>query len=313
MAQPAPPPDDLPSRPLPRRAPTVRRDPRPRFQPLDGVWIIFLAGLSLGAAAWTQGINSLHAVGTWLAAGTVAAAYLLGWRARDRATGVTAALLLATSLPFLSEAAGDWRGALLTLLTVSALFAFVAGSSLAALLLAGAAALVRPDGLLLGLLLLGLAFVQRRQRAWLGAILLLLIAGGGWAALILLAHQPLPVPEFAPHADLLRALAAPSVVFLCWFLTPLVGELGDSPRRARWLPVIGWAILLLLAESLFRFGTDAAALLPFWPVLFALSAGGLSRLLPTLAGEIPRPLARYALATLAVLSLAALHVWLGRF
>lgn len=312
MAQPAPPPDDSP-RALPRRAPTARRDPRPRFQPLDVIWIIFLAGLSAGMTAWAQEVKSLHAPGTWLAAETVAAAYLLGWRTRDRAAGITAALLLATSLPFLSKAADDWRDALLTLLTVSALFAFVAGSSLAALLLAGAAALVRPDGLLLGLLLLGLAFVQHRQWAWLGAILLLLIAGGGWAALILLAHQPLPVPEFAPHADLLRALAAPSVVFLCWFLTPLAGEFGDAARRARWLPVIAWAILLLLAESLFRFGPEAAALLPFWPVLFALSAGGLSRLLPTLAGEILRPLTRYVLATLAVLSLAAIHFWLERF
>ncbi|MGI9090091.1 MAG: hypothetical protein ACR2GG_03180 [Gemmatimonadaceae bacterium] len=312
MAQPAPPSDDLP-RALPRRASAARRDPRPRFQPLDVVWIILLVGLSAGAAAWAQGVNALQAAGTWLAAGTVAAVYLLGWRTRDRAAGLTAALLLATSLPFFSEAANDWRGALLALLTTSALFAFVAGWTLPALLLAGGAALARPDGLLLGLLLLGLAFAQRRPRAWPGALLLLLIAGGGWAALILMAHQPFPTLVFAPRAELLRALAAPSVVFVCWFLLPLAGEAGDAARWARWLPILGWAFLLLLAESLFRFGPDAAALLPFRPVLFVLSAGGLSRLLPTLAGDIPRPLARYALATLAVLSLAAIHVWLGRF
>ena len=39
------------------------------------------------------------------AAGIVDALYLLGWRARDRAAGVTAGLLAATSLPFLHIAA----------------------------------------------------------------------------------------------------------------------------------------------------------------------------------------------------------------
>ena len=43
--------------------------------------------------------------GAVCAAGTTALLYLLGWRARDRATGVIAGLLLATSLPFAQHAA----------------------------------------------------------------------------------------------------------------------------------------------------------------------------------------------------------------
>ena len=68
------------------------------------------------------------------------------------------------------------------LLTVAALFSFVAGSSLLALAFAGLGALARPDALLLGLLLLAVSLAQRRRRAAWGAAFFLGIVCIGWGA-----------------------------------------------------------------------------------------------------------------------------------
>ena len=64
------------------------------------------------------------------------------------------------------------------LLTVAALFSFVAGSSLLALAFAGLATLARPDGLLLGLLLLA-------RLAGAAAA-----SGRRWGAGVLSGHRP---------------------------------------------------------------------------------------------------------------------------
>lgn len=278
-----------------------------------------LVTLSIVFAGGAHGFGALQFVGAITEAGTVILAYLLGWRARDRATGIIAALLLATSLPFSAMATSlpltmqettSGATALFCLLSLGALFAFVAGSSLAALTLAACATLARPEGVLLGLVLLGLSLAQHRKRALIGAAVFLLPVGIGLSAQVLFAHQRLSLPNFSPHADLLLWLASPAAVFLLWFLLPFCGELGDGVRRARWLPIILWTVLSFAAESLLRFGggvTPLLPLLPLLPPLFLLLAGGLSRLLPMLAGEFPSPILRYVLATLAVLSLIGLR------
>ena len=91
------------------------------------------------------------------------------------------------------------QSAAFTLLTVAALFAFVAGSSLAALALAAGAALVRPDGLLLGLLLLGLALAQQRKRAVYGAAVFLVPLLAVWSGRIASGHGLPPLPAFGFH------------------------------------------------------------------------------------------------------------------
>lgn len=320
MAQSVPSPisSDAP-RPLPRRerVPSPKTN-RPRFLLLDGAWIAGLTLLSIIIAGLAHGFAALRVGGALVSAGTVCLAYLLGWRARDRATAIIAALLLATSLPFTQIATSlpltmqetaNGATALFCLLSLAALFAFVAGSSLAALTLAACATLARPEGLLLGLLLLGLSFAQHRKRALIGAAVFLLPVLAGGAALALFGHQHLSPPALHPHGGLLVWLTSPGIVFLLWFLLPFCGELGDSVRRARWLPVVCWTVLYLAAESLLRTATGAAMLLPLLAPLFILTAGGLSRLLPILSGEFPSPIFRYVLATLAVLSLVGLRAW----
>ncbi len=88
------PPDANTPRPLPRRPvprPAQSRANRPRFQPLDALWALGLAALALAHLAILGDLNSLHRGASLAAAATVAVLYGLGWRARDRAAGVTAA------------------------------------------------------------------------------------------------------------------------------------------------------------------------------------------------------------------------------
>ncbi len=297
-------------RPLPRRPamiPRPARANRPKFGLLDAVWIVLLMALSLAVAARAVGFLPNTIGGLLSASGTVAALYLLGWRARDRAAGLSAGLLAATSLPFLHQCAGSPQSALFALLTVAALFAFVAGSSLAALVLAAGAAFVRPDGLLLGVLLAGISIVQHRKRSVYGAALFVAAVPALWAAQIALGHSGLQLPRFTPQTLVLHFLTAPATLLLLWFLLPLVAENSEPLRRARWLPVLLWTLLTLGVNLIYAPVSPAAMLLPLMVLLFALSGGGVSRLLPTLTGEIPRPLLRYALAVLAVLTLVGLH------
>jgi hypothetical protein len=311
MSQTVPPPDPNAPRPLPRRPaprPPAGRANRPRFAPLDAAWAILLATLSLALSAHLNSFAGGRPAGAFAAAGTVAALYLLGWRARDRAAGVSAGLLAATSALFLSGCAYSPLSAAFTLLTIAALFAFVAGSSLAALALAAVATLVRPDGLLLGLLLMGLALAQQRRRAIYGVAVFLVPLIALWSGRIASGGGPPPLPTFGLHAGPLLWLWTPAAALTAWLLLPFCAEMSEAGRRARWLPVVLWAGVALAAATVLSDTTPTGMLLPLMPLLFALAGGGLSRLLPTLAGEFPSPASRYALAVLAVLALVGLHV-----
>jgi hypothetical protein len=300
------PPRSLPRRPLPR--PSAVRANRPRFGTLDAVWMVFLAALSLAHSFRLGAFADGHAVGSLEAAGTVVALYLLGWRARDRAAGIGSGLLAATSALFLSMAAYSPQSAGFVLLTMAALFAFVAGSSLAALALAAAATFVRPDGLLLGLLLLGLALAQGRKRAAYGAAVFLVPLLAVWSGRITLGHGPPTLPRWDIQTEALHWLWIPATMLLLWLLLPFCAEMSEVQRRARWLPVVLWSGLALADASTLSCTTPLGTLLTVMPPLFALAGGGLSRLLPTLAGEFPRPAVRYTLAVLAVLGLVGLHI-----
>ncbi len=303
---------DLPPnapRPLPRRQ-TARPAPRanrPRFQTLDAVWIVALCLVSLAVSAWLGELTGRRLEGSLAAAGTVGAMYALGWRARDRAAGVGAGLLLALSPQDLFWAGYSPQSAAFGLLAVAALFAFVAGSSLAALALAAGAAMVRPDGLVLGLLLMGLSVRQQRKRAGYGAVIffapLLAFEAGRHA----LGYGLPRLPVFGLHGGIWRWLWTPASALLLWLLVPFCGEFGEPVRRARWLPVVLWSVLSLGIASVCSLTTAEGMRLPLMPLLAVLAGGGLSRLLPTLAGEFPRPALRYALAALAVLGLVGLH------
>ena len=305
MAQ-SPPTDPNTPRPLPRRA--GPRANRPRFGALDAVWAAALCAVSLAVSAWLGELSGRHLLGSLAAAGTVGVVYALGWRARDRAAGVGAGLLLALSPQFLFWAAYSPQSTAFALLSVGALLAFVAGSSLAGLLLVSGAAMVRPDGILLGLLLLALASAQKRPRALLGAALFVVPLAGCETARYLLGHSLPRPPHFGLHGALWDWFWNPAPALLGWLLVPFIGEFGEVARRARWLPVVLWTALSLLVAPVLSVTTLEGTLLPIVPLLCVLAGGGLSRLLPTLAGEFPRPAVRYTLAVLAVLGLAGLHL-----
>lgn len=297
-------------RPLPRRPaaiPRPARANRPKLDLLDAVWIVLLMAISLAIAARAVTFLPSTTGGLLSASGTVAALYLLGWKARDRAAGLSAGLLAATSLPFLHLCAASPQSALFALLTVAALFAFVAGSSLTALVLAAGTAFVRPDGLLLGLLLAVISIAQHRKRSVYGAALYVAAVPALWAAQIALGHSRLQLPHFSPQTLVLHFLTMPAALLLLWFLLPLVTEISEPMRRTRWLPVLLWTLLTVGVDLIYAPVSPDAMLLPLMMMLFALSGGGVSRLIPALTGEIPRPILRYALAVLAVLALVGLH------
>ena len=302
-------PPDAP-RPLPRRqaARPAPRVGRPRFQPLDAAWIAVLCLVSLGVSAWLGDLAGRRLWGSLAAAGTVGTLYALGWRARDRAAGVGSGLLLALNPQFLFWAAYSPQSAAFGLLSALALFAFVAGSSLAALALAMGAALVRPDGLLLGLLLLALSFGQERKRAGYGALVFFVPLLAFEAGRHLTGYGPPRLPVFGLHGGVWQWLWTPASALLVWLLVPFCGEWGEPARRARWLPVVLWIGLSLLTASVCSLTTAEGMRLPLMALLSVLAGGGLSRMLPTLAGEFPRPALRYALAALAVLGLVTLHL-----
>ena len=313
MAQPpphAPVPAPNAPRSLPRRQGTrpAPRQNRPRFQALDAFWIAALCLLSVAVSA-RLGATAGHRLGpSLLAAATVGTVYALGWRARDRAAGVAAALLLALSPAFLDAASYSPQSAAFTLLCVGALLAFVAGSSLAALALASGAAMARPDGLLLGGLLLGLALAQKRPRAAWGALVFALPLAGFEYARHRLGYGLPGLPHFGASWELWRRLGGPAPLLLAWLLIPFAGEFGEAARRARWLPAALWTGLSLGAASFCTLTTAEGMALPAAALLALLAGGGVSRLLPTLAGEFPQPAVRYALAVLAVLGIAGLHL-----
>ncbi len=297
-------------RPLPRRqaARPAPRANRPRFQPLDAAWIAALCLISLAVSAWLSELAGRRLWGSLAAAGTVGTLYALGWKARDRAAGVGAGLLLALSPQFLFWAAYSPQSAAFGLLSALALLAFIAGSSLAALALAAGAAMVRPDGFLLGLLLLGLSFGQGRKRVGYGAFVFFVPLVIFEAGRQLMGYGLPAMTRFGLYGGVWRWLWTPASALLLWLLVPFCGEFGEAVRRARWLPVVLWSVLSLGVASVCSLTTAEGMRLPLMPLLCVLAGGGLSRLLPALAGEFPRPAVRYALATLAVLGLVGLHL-----
>lgn len=301
MAQtaPTPPTEGLP-RPLPRGGRPSSKNTRPRFQAIDATWMVGLGVLFVVLSAWALEPNGSQWDGILVGAAAVILTYLLGWRASGRVSGIVGALLLATSAAFIASCPADLNTALFALLTVASLFAFVAGSSLAALGLAALSAGFRADGALLGLILLALTVAQHRQRAWLGALLFIALTAG--ALLVSFHARGVPQMAFGVDGSLGRFLLGPSVFFLLWFLLPFCGELADPIRRARWLPVVLWTLLFLIVGTAVH-----ASMTPLLPLLFVLIGGGVARLMPALGGDFPAPAARYVLATLAVVSLVGLR------
>ncbi len=221
---------------------------------------------------------------------------------------MSAGLLAALSPQFLFLAAYSPQSALFSLLTLAALFAFMAGSSLAALALAAGAAMVRPDGVLLGVLLLALSAAQHRKRTGIGAALFFLPIAAYFAGRFALGYAAPRLPVFGLHGGVWHWLWLPATLLPAWLLLPLCGEWSEPPRRARWLPPALWLGITVISASVQSVTTSEGMLLPVLPLLFLLAGGGLSRLLPTLAGEFPSPTLRYLLATAAVLVFAGLHL-----
>ncbi len=306
MAQTLPPAPD-PSSPLPRyerKRTGAAKAPRPRFQAADGALAGLFAMLFLAIGALGRGGHAELAPASLVSALTAGMAYLLAWRCGGRTCGIIAGSLTALSFGF-AQASVSADTALLTLLIVASLFAFACEAPVAACALAGFAAALRLDGALLGVLLLALIAARARRQLplSLGGFVAAALAGGSLRVLVL--HAPFPAPTLGFGGGAAFWLGRPAQALALWLLVPLCAELTDPARRGRWLPAAWWGVLYLALTFCLHMGSLSDTALPLMPVVFVLAAGGLARLMPTIAGDIPA--LRYGLAALAVVALLGLR------
>ncbi len=306
MAQTLPPsPDSSP--PLPRyerKRMGAAKAPRPRFQAADAALAVLFGGAFFALSVSLHGGRTAAILASLLSALTAAMTYLLGWRCGGRTCGIIAGSLTALSLSF-AQPMPSLSTAFFALLTAAALFAFACDAPVAACALAGFAAVARPDGALLGLLLLALIAVRARRLLLpsLGGFLAAALAGGGLRVYVL--HMLFTPPAFHVGGEAVFWLLRPAQALTLWLLIPLCAELTDPARRVRWLPAALWGVVSLALDLCVQLGSANDTAMPLMPVLSVLAAGGLTRLMPSIAGELPA--ARYALATLAIVGMLGLR------
>ena len=280
---------------------------------IDGVWMACFALLSLIVAFATGGGSVFAVPQTYLAALTVVFLYVLGFRVRDRSTAVVAAALLSTSPLFVATQIDSVRSSLFVLFTILALAAYAtapyaAAAELMAMIMAAGATIMRPEGLLLGAVLVAFAITDKRPGGIVGLAIYLVLTFTGMGAMLVSTHQHFPMPVMSLNAaPLLSLIDRPTVILSC-FVIALLGDLAEPPRRKRLKPVLLWAALFLIFESLCQFTGFSFEAGPFRPILFLLAAGGIARILPAVAGELPTPTLRYCVAVLFVGVLIAARV-----
>ncbi|BDI31290.1 hypothetical protein CCAX7_33410 [Capsulimonas corticalis] len=306
MTQNSHPGSPLQARGFSRRA-FAQRAPRPKFRPVDTLWLTTLAILSLAATVIRFGVDAIGDIGAFAAAATVAGLYFIGWRVRDRTTGVIAGALLALSLTYTGSLIGHPETAVFTLLCTAAFAAMAGGQLIGAALLAAIASVIRPDGLLLGAALLCMPPSDDSRLRWRPIGLFLITTALGALVAYSLRYAP-PALRIGITPILLGQAILGGNAVLAWFLWPFLAELGEPLRRQRWLPFIVWTVLYAAAESLFYFLQPGQSWPPLAPIFALLVAGGMARLIPVLAGEFANPTLRYVLATLAVVSLVGVRV-----
>lgn len=297
-----------PSSPLPRperKRTGAMKAPRPRFQAADAALAALFCAASFAFSVSLHNGYSGALPAALLSALTAGMTYLLAWRNGGRLCGIIAGSLTALSLSF-AQISLPWGTALFSLLALAALFAFSCDAMVAACALAGLAAAVRLDGALLGLALLALAGVRLRRAlvASIGVFLAAALAGG--AVRVFALHAPIAGPLFYVEGGDVSWLLRPAQAVTVWLLVALCAELTDPVRRVRWLPAALWGLCYLALAPFVHFGGASDTMLPLMPLVFVLAAGGLARLMPTLAGEVPA--ARYGLATLAIASVLGLRL-----
>lgn len=304
MAQTAPPPfAEQFALPLPRGTQFSRsRVSRQRLQPIDAAWIAGIIAIYGMAHLALRGSEPASPATLAIGMAIVALAYLLAARLAGLAAAVVAAVLLATCAAFITPQIGLAIG-VFAALSVAALLAFASGSSLVALAIAGVAAWLQREGLLLGALLAILALMQHRRRARPAAILFFALDLLSVAFHFATSHATPAMAILSHHAALFPWLISPAALITAWFLLPFCGEIAEQSRRSQWLPILLWAAIVMAAAITFRLvrhEDSSIYLYAFLPLWFIVIGAGVARLLPFITGEIPIPTLRYVVAISAV-------------
>lgn len=291
---------------------------------VDVVWLFALAVLSCAlvlAASLARPIAAFaipflpHALvlptGGAALATTAVGTYLTGLRLKDRATAITAGLLVATSIALAVGAAAYPLALILAALAVFSFFCFAMGWTIASLCVAGVAVFAQSDMLLLGAMLMIVALCQRRRLAGAGALAFLALSGAAFGLWLAPWHGAVSLwLWFAAHGQpaegqIDRALVEASLAPVLWFLFPYLAEWSRPENRAKWWASGLWSLATLLFTFAYRHQAGAVVVLPMLPIVSLMAAAGIARLLPAFAGEFARPLSRYAAAVAAVGALIA--------
>ncbi len=297
-----------------------------RLQAVDLAWFIGLASLAASLCGVFEVVH--HPVLRWIVAlpnltpwsqvaGVASVcvlsleAYLAGLLLRDRYTAVVCGLLVATSGMLTGWSTSDPLILVFALLVFSTLLAFLFNQSIACAVLACAAASVRADAFVLGLILCVASIFQNQRYSRIALpcylILIALLVGASIYALGIQPARLLP-DRFPQHFWISSWMVAPPVWPVLWFAVPFLAELASPLGRRRYVPLLAWLACALLAQTFRPYASYADALIPLLPFLYLIIGVGFGRLMPAVAGDVHRPIIRYMLGALALVVILAFRV-----
>jgi hypothetical protein len=276
---------------------------------MDWIWIGILAIIAgcvgIRAAVRVDGhhINALEAA-IWLPL-SVAFVYLSALSLKDRYAAVVAASITATSSTLATVFSFSPETGASTALLSACWFFYDRGW----LGLAGGAAaiatLCRPEMFFLGLILLGYGIFEKKSQVGIGVAVYIVILIT-FITIAIWFHLQIPLPvDFTTHGPY-------TVLWSCgpgilWFFLPFVAELTNAANRNRWLPIVTWLILFVLAVCSMDRASSLTYSAPAFVASYIICAAGIARVLPSVAGDLPTPVYRYVMAALAVFGLICLR------
>ena len=271
--------------------------------------MIALVAIGLNVAWWAvRGIAGSRTI--WfslvLLPLTAVGAYLSALSLRDRYAAVVAGVLIASS-GTLATVIGLKPALGVGLVCVAIVWRLLdQGQVIPALAACVLALLFRFELVSLGLVVLAYVFSRRSSQSARAVVLFGAGILGALATHILGHHR-----QFLPADALSRVrdwgLLGPGLPIL-WFLTAFVTDMADRSARSRWLPLVAWLFVSIVGSIVCRPSGSVLFLAPAIVGCYILCAAGIARVLPALAGDLPTPAGRYAVAALAVLLLIGLRV-----
>ena len=308
MSSPLPLPGALPGtgRSLPRPG-SRRRANETKLTEVDFGWLTLFILIAIGNTvhATLAAHSSRALIGAACFVVATVGTYLSGLALRDRPTAVIATCLVSMSQILAAVAAVSTQTAVTLAALPLAWYLYQRGQLIAALVIAAVAGFARPEMLSLGIVVVAVGLWERKPQAATATALYVLILVAYAVAAVLRQVPPHLVGANAAHGFVTIIWAAGPAIL--WFLTAFVTDLWDKETRTNWLPSVIWVIIFLAIAAAVNGMGSLTFTAPGILALYLLSAAGIARVLPSLAGDLPSAGIRYAVAVAAILLLVAIR------